>query len=178
MTCNRCPLAIENNFKTVKPRGDITKKLFIIGEAPGYKEQRMGYTFVGKAGQHLQYYINRNGLRKFVYLTNAIKCRPPRNRTPSMHELSICKPRLISELTTGKPKIIILLGNTAVNAFFGKEINNISKLLNKHIFINGTIILFNYHPSYILRNGDAAFEYDKFFSRVRVLYKYFVNKYI
>ena len=178
MNCNRCPFAVLNNFKTVKPRGDITKKLFIIGEAPGHKEQRTGIAFVGKAGQHLQWFINNNGLRKVAYFTNALKCRPPKNRTPEMREIMICRPRLISEITEGKPKIIILLGNTAVNAFFGKEINSITKLKDKHLFTNGTIILFNYHPSYILRNNELIDDYDRFFTKVRVLYKYFVNKYI
>ncbi len=178
MVCNKCPLAILNDFKTVKARGDITKKLFIIGEAPGYKEQKLGYTFVGKAGEYLQWFINNNGLKSVTYLTNAIKCRPPKNRKPTLQELTICKPKLINELVKGKPKIIVLLGNTAINSFYNMELNSVTKLKDTTVLSGGTIILFNYHPSYILRNPELEVEYDKFFAKVRVLYKYFVNKYV
>ncbi len=178
MVCNRCPLAIFNSFKTVKPRGDITKKLFIIGEAPGYKEQKVGYAFVGKAGEYLQYFINSNGLKSVVYLTNAIKCRPPKNRKPTLKELQTCRPKLLNELAAAKPSIVILLGNTAINSFYNMELNSITKLKDVVIKSGNTIILFNYHPAYILRNPELEVEYDKFFAKVRVLYKYFVNKYV
>lgn len=177
-TCDRCPLAIENNFTMVKPRGNINSKLFFIGEAPGHKEKKLGYTFVGKAGILLQSFIDEYNLNNHCYLTNAIKCRPPRNRTPFMSELDACKPHLIREFRDGKPKIIVLLGNTAINSFFGKEINGVSKLNNKFLIYKKQVIIFAYHPSYIARNPELEYEYHKLFKKIRVLYRYLINKYI
>ena len=177
-TCDKCPFAIDNNFKKVKGRGNIHSKLFIIGEAPGMTEKRLGKAFVGKAGNLLQSFIEHYNLDGFCYLTNAVKCRPPRNKTPDIDEILICRHNLINEFVEGKPKIIVLLGNSAVNAFYGKEVNNITRLNNKVIVSNNTIIMFGFHPSYILRNHNLRIEYYKMFHKIKVLYKYFVNRYL
>ncbi len=177
-TCNKCPLAIYNDFKMVLPRGDIRSKLFIVGEAPGYKERQEGYVFVGKSGQLLQSFINAYSLSKFCYLTNAIKCRPPKNRSPYPNELNACRQHFIEEMIEGRPKIIVLLGNTAINQYFGKEINNITKLNNKIYVRKDGIILFGFHPSYILRNSDLELEYHIMFRKIKTLYRYFVNPYL
>lgn len=174
-TCDKCSLAIENNFKIVLPRGNIHKKLFFIGEAPGYKERKTGYVFVGKAGTLLQKFVNEYGLTYYSYFTNAIKCRPPKNRTPFMSEIITCRHKLLQEFNTGRPKIVVLLGNSAINSYFGKEINNITKLNNKVISIGNQIVIFGYHPSFILRYPEYIIEYHKLFKNIKTLYKYFVN---
>lgn len=177
-TCNHCPLAPDNNFTAVEARGNIYSKLFFIGEAPGSTDKRLGVTFVGRTGQFLQYYIEKYNLQNTCYLTNAVKCRPPRNRTPSEHELFMCQPRLIDELIKGNPRIIVLLGNTAINQFFGGQINNVSKLNNKFIIIGDKIIIPAYHPSYIMRDEKLYYLYDNLFHDIRILYKYLINPYI
>lgn len=176
MTCDKCPLAIENSFKMVLPRGDITKKLFFIGEAPGYKERKLGYTFVGKAGQLLQYFVNEYGLTYHSYFTNAIKCRPPRNRTPYMSEIKTCRSHLLKEFNDGRPRIVVLLGNSAVNAYFGCEVNSITKLNNRVMRFGNQIVVFGYHPSFILREESNIPEYHKMFKTIKLLYKYLVNR--
>jgi uracil-DNA glycosylase family 4 len=177
MTCDRCPLAPLNNFKCVSPRGNIDGKIFFVGEAPGYKEFKIGSTFVGKAGMFLQFYLQSFGLAQFAYLTNAVKCRPPNNRTPLPIELSTCRPKLLAEIEKGKPSIIVLLGNTAINQYFNAPINAVSKLANKVIVHDNKVIVFAYHPSYIMRNGDYD-NYNKLFLLLRLLYIHLVNKYI
>ena len=178
MTCDNCPLAPLNNFTIVKPRGNIHGDLFFIGEAPGYKERKLGYTFVGKAGMLLQAFVNEYGFNKVAYFTNSIKCRPPNNRTPYDMELKACRPTLLKEIGNGKPKIIVLLGNTAINQFFNKEINNVTKLNNKVIRIGNSFIFFGFHPAYILRNEELDKIYHSLFRKLRIVYKLFVNKYI
>lgn len=175
--CNNCPLAPLNNFTSVKPRGNIDGNLFFIGEAPGYKERKLGYTFVGKAGMLLQAFVNEYSLTDFAYYTNAIKCRPPNNRTPYPIELKTCRPKLLQEIGNGKPSIIVLLGNTAINQFFNAEINNVTKLNNKVIRVGNSFIIFGFHPAYILRS-DEYHHYYTMFKKIRILYKLFVNKYI
>ena len=173
-TCDKCSLAVENNFKMVAPRGIISRKLFFIGEAPGYKERQLGYTFVGKAGCLLQKFVSEYGLTNYSYFTNAIKCRPPRNRTPYMSEIMTCRTHLLQEMNTGRPKIIVLLGNSAVNSYFGKEINSISKLNNKIIRMGNQYVMFGYHPSFILRDPTYEKEYHKLFKSIKILYKHLV----
>lgn len=175
-TCDKCSLAIENNFKIVLPRGNINKKLFFIGEAPGYKERKLGYVFVGKAGTLLQKFVNEYGLTYHSYFTNAIKCRPPKNRTPYMGEILTCRHKLIEEFNIGRPKLVVLLGNSAVNSYFGKEVNNISKLNNRIMKIGNQIIIFGYHPSFILRFPEYTPQYHTLFKTIKLLYKVFVNK--
>jgi uracil-DNA glycosylase family 4 len=177
-TCDKCPLAPLNNFTMVAPRGNINGKLFFVGEAPGYTERKIGFTFVGKAGQLLQTYITEYGLDTVAYLTNAIKCRPPKNRTPLPMELAACRSHLMNEIVDGTPRIIVLLGNTAINQFFGKEINNVGKLHGKVMLLGKTFILFGYHPSYMLREGVDPKMYDRLFYLIRWLYRHVVNQYI
>ena len=177
-TCDKCQLAIENNFTPVKPRGNIHGGLFFIGEAPGYKEKKLGYTFVGKAGTFLQQYVNKYNLNSISYFTNAIKCRPPRNRTPYMDEILICRQHLLKEIAEGKPKVIVLLGNSAVNSFFKAEINGITKLNNRLIKCGDSYILFGFHPSYIMREKDREYLYDNMFSIIYSLSRIKINKYL
>lgn len=177
-TCDECGLAIDNNFTPVQPRGNIDGKLFFIGEAPGYKEKKLGYTFVGKAGTFLQYYVNKYHFTDIAYFTNAIKCRPPRNRTPFMKEILKCRPHLLNEIVRGKPKIIVLLGNTAVNSFFKAEINSITKLNNKVIKCGDSYILFGFHPSYIMRDTERNHHYEQMFNIISKLYRHLVNPYL
>jgi len=177
-TCDRCSLAIHNNFKIVKPRGNPRSGLFFVGEAPGYKERKLGYTFVGKAGNYLQGFVNEYGLKNFSYFTNAIKCRPPRNETPSQSIISTCRHKLLNELNTNKPAIIVLLGNSAVNSFYNKEVNGISKLHGKIRVYNNVFVVFGFHPSYIMREDDRDHLYHDLFKKIKALYRYNVNKYI
>ena len=177
MTCGKCPLAPFNNFEIVKSRGNINGKIFIIGESPGYKDKKLGYAFVGKTGNFVQSFVNDYGLNGLVYFSNAVKCRAPNNRTPYNIELKTCRPRLLDEIGTGKPNIIILLGNTAINQFFGKAINAVSKLNNKVVKYGNTFIIFGFHPAYVM-NDNRDHHYHKLFMITRAIYKLKVSKYI
>lgn len=115
--CVRCRLhATRTNV--VWGEGAIPAKLMLIGEAPGSMEDMKGRPFVGAAGRILDEALEAAGLeREEIYITNVVKCRPPRNRRPSRREREACQIHLIREVQQVRPQLVGLLGLTAIRAF-------------------------------------------------------------
>jgi DNA polymerase I len=92
--------------------------MFIIGEAPGMKEDAVGLPFQGKAGVILAAFINDSGIDlDRTYVTNLVKCRPPKNRRPAVKEIQACHRHIQYELMVYKPKVILLLGTSTLKLF-------------------------------------------------------------
>lgn len=136
--CNGCSLA----SRAVYGYGSECALVMLIGEAPGEREVASGIPFVGKAGKELDGLLKRAGLdRESLYITNVVKCRPPRNRKPKKDEVARCLPLLKEEIRRVKPGIIALLGSTAVETFLGKvRLDKYHGTFVDHFFIS-------YHPS-------------------------------
>lgn len=119
--CDRCVLApLRTNV--VVGQGKIRAPLFFIGEAPGETEDEKGIPFVGASGKLLRAETREAGIRlEDVYITNLIGCRPPDNRTPMPDEIHACRPRLDALVHVVRPKAILLLGSTALEAISGKK---------------------------------------------------------
>ena len=112
----------ENASKLVFSDGNQNAKIMIIGEGPGANEDKEGYPFVGRAGQLLDKMLNSINLnRNNVYITNVVNYRPPENRKPTDNEISGYLPYLKKHIEIIKPKIILLLGSTAMNAILENE---------------------------------------------------------
>lgn len=108
--CTRCPLH-KTRIQVVKGSGSRNAKIFFIGEAPGEHEDIEGVPFVGYAGKILNEELTDNGIdRKDVYITNTVKCRPPKNREPNISEKHACNVWLKKELEIIMPDYIITLG--------------------------------------------------------------------
>ena len=145
--------------------GNEKADIVFIGEAPGKNEDLQGKPFVGRAGKLLDEMLSAIKLeRKDIYITNTVKYRPPNNRDPKPEEKSACLPWLVAELNHIKPKIIIPLGNHALQNLFPKE--TISKVRGKliaeeitfsigknNISIPTTHYFPLYHPAAALYNG-------------------------
>lgn len=102
---------------TVFADGDPDSDLMFIGEAPGAEEDRQGLPFVGPSGQLLNKMIAAIGLaRNRVYITNVVHWRPPGNRPPTPEEMAMCLPFLNKHIELVSPKILVLLGATAMKA--------------------------------------------------------------
>jgi uracil-DNA glycosylase family 4 len=150
--CIKCDISISRT-NIVSGRGPTNSDIMIIGESPGALEDRIGIPFVGNSGQ-----ILRKILRKFfiepknIYITNVVKCRPPNNRMPETIEIRNCLPYLVVEIAKVNPKIILLLGSTALRTFYPTNVGSISKERGKIKIVNNKIVLATYHPSYVLRN--------------------------
>ncbi len=152
-----CPLK-DNANKMVFSDGNPRSKIMIIGEGPGANEDKEGIPFVGRAGQLLDKMLDAIKLdRNNVYITNVVNFRPPDNRKPSDLEIERYLPFLKKHVEIIKPKIVLLLGSTAMNAILKNE-NVISKIRGKwfNIEINGIKLnaIVSFHPAYLLRQPD------------------------
>lgn len=157
--CHKCPLG-ETRTNIVFDDGVPNPKLMLIGEAPGFYEDKEGKPFVGKAGQLLDKIFAAVGLtrKKDVYICNTIKCRPPENRNPLPEEKEACWEYLKSQIEIIKPKIILLCGNIAVQSILG-NVGGITKIRGKWfnpgsaiVDVFGAKMMPIFHPSYLLRN--------------------------
>ncbi len=145
-------------FSTGNPSADV----MLIGEAPGYDEERIGEPFVGKAGQKLDGILQAMGIaRRDAYLTNIVKFRPSmpnqttNNRKPTREEIEACLPFIHEEVKVVAPKVIIALGNSAAQALLACE-DNVENMRGKFYDFSGTPVRVTYHPSYILHNEATS----------------------
>ncbi|OZH56151.1 DNA polymerase [Hydrocoleum sp. CS-953] len=149
--CHRCELG-ENRTNAVIGRGNPKAEIMIIGEAPGQNEDEQGLPFVGRSGQLLDKILQSVELSSDdVYISNAARCRPPENRTPTLKEIEACKPYLLEQIRLVDPKIILLTGATAVKALTGDK-RGITKIRGQWMEWEGRLCMPIFHPSYLLRN--------------------------
>ena len=132
--------------------GNILGDLLVVGEAPGLHEDLEGKPFVGKSGKFLRNLLEVSGINicKEVYFCNVIKCRPPKNRKPTLHEVSVHKPWLMQQIKLINPKVVILAGSTAMRTIL-EENKPISLLRGKWFNLKGIEYIPIFHPSYLMR---------------------------
>lgn len=161
LQCNKCPLA-KTRTNIVFSDGVANSKLMLIGEAPGFNEDKQGKPFVGKAGQLLDRIFASVGLsrEKDVYICNTLKCRPPDNRNPLPDEKEACWEYLKAQIDIIQPKLILLCGNVAVQSILG-NIGGITRIRGKWfepekaiVDVHGARMMPIFHPSYLLRNDS------------------------
>ena len=115
--CTRCPLHRERT-KAVPGEGDPNTEVVFVGEGPGFNEDREGRPFVGQAGGLLNELLTKIGWRRRdVFITNAVKCRPPGNRDPEPSEIAACAPYLERQLQLLDPAVIVTLGRHSLQTF-------------------------------------------------------------
>lgn len=120
LNCRKCPLH-KTRKNPVPGEGNPRAKIMFIGEAPGYWEDVKGKPFVGAAGKFLDTLIAILNLsRKDIFITNVLKCRPPKNREPSPNEVQQCTPYLDKQIRIIQPKFIITLGNHSTGYILSK----------------------------------------------------------
>jgi len=148
--CKKCDLC-KTRTNAVPGKGSLNAELFFIGEAPGRSEDKKGEPFVGVAGKKLSIALEYAGIsRDKVYITNVVKCRPPKNRVPLEKEEKSCENFLRSEIALIKPKIICIMGNTAFHSLLGG--NSITKNHGKIIQKDGKTYFLTIHPAATIYN--------------------------
>ncbi len=153
--CYKCELG-KSRTNVVFSSGVENNKLMVIGEAPGYYEDRSGIPFVGKAGKLLDKILESQGFsrEKNIYICNTIKCRPPNNRNPLPEEKNACREYLDAQIDILKPAIIILCGGVAVKSFLETS-PGITKVRGRwYDGPHGSSMMPIFHPSYLLRNDS------------------------
>ena len=153
--CRACALCAERK-QAVAGVGDENADWLFIGEGPGAEEDARGEPFVGPAGKLLDAMLAAIDLKRGegVYIANAVKCRPPSNRTPEPAEMAACAPYLKRQITLLQPRLIVLLGRAAVHALLGEE-GSLASLRGKPLsYRDGEReipVVVTYHPAYLLR---------------------------
>ena len=148
----------KNASKVVFGDGDIQSPIMIVGEGPGQKEDELGKPFVGDAGSLLNKMLKAIKIeRQKIYITNVVNYRPPNNRKPEQSEINRYSEYLKEHIVIIDPKIIILMGSTAMESLFGSKIK-ISKergIWKKVIINNKTyLVMITFHPAHLLRQPD------------------------
>ena len=138
--------------------GNINSKVMIIGEGPGAQEDLKGKPFVGRAGQLLDKMLSAINLdRNKVYISNVVNYRPPANRKPTDEEIERYFPFLKDHIEIINPKILLLLGSTALKAIIGdrETISNArGKWSNKSIGDSQPWIIASFHPAFLMRQPE------------------------
>ncbi|MDB5802448.1 MAG: uracil-DNA glycosylase, 4 family protein [Rhodocyclales bacterium] len=151
--CRACGLC-EKRKQAVLGVGDRQADWMFVGEGPGAEEDERGEPFVGQAGKLLDAMLEAASLKRGenVYITNAVKCRPPGNRTPEAIEIATCRPYLERQIELVQPKLLIALGRPAAQILLGRELSIASARRKVHRYAIGDIpVVVTYHPAYLLR---------------------------
>jgi len=162
LRCAGCPLQGSEGCA-----GDGPEKadLVLVGEAPGWQEARDGVPFVGASGRLLNATLAEFGvMRHEVYVTNVTQCRPPvggdgKDTPPSAAAIAACRPRLIDEIRSRNPKIVVALGATAAAALTGarEKLSDIEGSTNWREEL-GAFVIPTYHPAAVLHGGTGFFD--------------------
>ena len=138
--------------------GNINSKIMIIGEGPGANEDIEGKPFVGRAGKLLDKMLASINLnRTKVYISNVVNYRPPENRKPTNEEIWRYLPYLKTHIEIINPKILMLLGSTALNALIGNEVvisKARGKWIEKKIGEIKVWIIASFHPAFLMRQPE------------------------
>ena len=157
ISCTKCPLH-STRTNVVFGDGPSNADIMIIGEGPGEKEDLSGKPFIGRSGKLLTELLTEAELNRETdtYITNTVKCRPPKNRTPYPSEIEACNSYLIRQIQLIKPKILLLLGAPSLKTILDKKLA-ITKVRGQWFkatvdyMKNDLLIMPLFHPSYLLR---------------------------
>lgn len=177
--CDACPL-VSGRPKFVFGEGSVNAFAMFIGEAPGEQEAKTGRPFVGRSGKLLRKMIAAIDITNDNFIANIAKCRPPNNRDPEKQEIETCVKFLKKQIDIICPKLIILLGKTAVKGLFTKyakfnmrQLRQLSR--GTDLYYNGIPVVVTYHPAALLYSKKWVKEAKEDFEHIKNIYKDFKN---
>jgi len=161
-TCTRCRLA-DGRTNAVPGEGSPDTEVVLIGEAPGFNEDRLGRPFIGRAGDLLVKLLGSIEWRRDdVFITNVVKCRPPDNRDPEPDEVAACAPYLQRQLEVLDPALIVTLGRHSMGRFMpGARISQAHGTTDPVDPASGArdaTVFAMYHPAAALRGAEVERE--------------------
>lgn len=146
VACDKCSELFSTRLQTVFGAGPLDAEVAFVGEAPGPDEDAQGQPFVGKGGQLLGRIIGACGFtHDRVYLFNAIKCRPPKNRTPTNAECANCRDFFRRQFDLVKPRHIVALGQFVSRLLSGQNAT-LAQLRGKVHEYRGVPLICTHHP--------------------------------
>jgi DNA polymerase len=166
--CRKCPLK-DHRTRVVPGEGPVDAEVMLVGEAPGKNEDEAGLPFVGQAGDYLDGLLEAIGLdRDHVFVTSAIKCRPPRNRPPHVGEIEACRSWLEAQIELVDPSIVVLMGSAAARQMLDER----GKMTDLHGQVrerDGRTYLLTYHPAAGMRFPDLDVQFRADFAVLKRL---------
>jgi DNA polymerase len=165
-SCQLCPLAKERT-SAVPGEGPYDARIVLIGEAPGKEEDLSGRPFVGRAGRLLNSVLESVGIpREHVFITNIVKCRPPKNRQPTKRERDTCTEAYLQrQIDVIRPRLVVLLGRTAAQALLGAD--SLKSVRGRLVRRGRVEYLCTYHPAAVLRNPRRRGTFSKDLQELR-----------
>ena len=149
--CTRCRLS-EGRSQAVPGEGPLDAPIFLIGEAPGREEDAAGRPFIGPAGKVLAAALAAAGLvRDELFITNVVKCRPPKNRAPKDDEVEACHPYLAAQIEAVRPRVLVTLGATGLRSLLGPGAD-LKAVRSRELRFAGVPLIPTYHPAAVLYN--------------------------
>ncbi|MBA3390009.1 MAG: uracil-DNA glycosylase [Actinomycetota bacterium] len=139
--CTKCGLC-HSRTRVVFGDGPLNAGLFVVGEAPGFNEDRDGKPFGGASGMLLDRLLSSVGLeRAEVYFTTLVKCRPPESppRSPKPAEVSACRPYLLAQLAAVDPKVVVAMGDLASRVLTGRK-EAVSRIRGRAVPLDGRYV--------------------------------------
>lgn len=162
--CPRCELS-RTRTHAVPGEGDPAARVMLIGEGPGWHEDREGRPFVGNAGKFLNELLTIAGLsRESVFITNVVKCRPPGNRDPLPDEIAACAPYLDRQIAAINPDVVVTLGRFSMARWFPGE--RISRIHGQPKRDGVRLIVPMYHPAAALHQSALRGAIEDDFSKL------------
>jgi uracil-DNA glycosylase len=164
--CTKCPLW-QSRTIAVPGDGKYSSPVMIVGEAPGKEEDESGKPFVGSAGRYLDHVLEGTGLdRRDFFITNTVKCRPPKNRVPKALEIKTCTSHyLFNQIELIGPKLIMLLGAVAAKTVLG--LKSIGEARGRVIEKDGRKYIVGYHPASRFYREDLGAKVKEDFELLR-----------
>ncbi len=174
--CKKCPLHLSRT-NAVPGEGNPRAEVMFIGEAPGRNEDLQGRPFVGAAGKLLTDLLESIGLtRSRVFITNVVKCRPPRNRDPRPEEIETCFPYLERQVKLIDPKVIVALGRHSALTLLekaGRREDSIMRIRGKifkvRLFGRDRTLMPTLHPAAALYNPKLKPLLEEDFAKLKEL---------
>lgn len=153
--CHACRLA-ETRTNPVFGVGSEQARVMFVGEGPGENEDLRGEPFVGRAGQLLDKMLLAAGFsrKENVYITNMVKCRPPKNRDPEKEEIAACLEYLRDQVRLIRPQIMVCLGRVAAQALIDPDFK-VTKQHGQFVERGQMLLMGTYHPAALLRNPNS-----------------------
>ncbi|HEV2128901.1 MAG TPA: uracil-DNA glycosylase [Thermomicrobiales bacterium] len=162
--CTRCEL-FRAATHGVPGEGSPNARVMLIGEGPGWHEDRQGRPFVGNSGKFLDTLIEKADLkREDVFITNIVKHRPPGNRDPLPDEISACSVWLDQQIEAIDPEVIVTLGRHSMNRYFPGE--RIGKVHGTSKRIGTRVVVPMYHPAAALHNSSLKGTIEEDFGKL------------
>jgi len=157
--CHLCALS-KSRKNVIFGAGNLKAKVMFIGDNPGVSEDETGMLFTGKSGELLAKMIENVLLipKEDVYVTTILKCKTPDNRVPTPEEVACCKPYVMQQIQTIKPKIIVALGSTSFHHLTGEYDTPIDQIRGSVLNFGEAKLIPTFHPNFLLRNPSAKKE--------------------